>query len=282
MAIQTSGVQLFGDPVGVREFRCVGSVNKWGGADVDSTNKVLKIGSTAHSLLVPRAAYRRNIWLAFDALRSSTVAPWYMAGRLGFWLNGSKITEFPISKGYHTPSGGINIFAPSTGAGMQPSLRATALETYAADYKSVDMPCFTFDVECDKITLDIDAIILGGTYLRVTDVWLIDPGDMQYTQDLLDQYGVIGVNGVSAASANQVGPCAGLFTSKSTAGRINDIKAKLFVSYANNSSSLVGVNWRSQPIPTSPVFCEMAGAYVNKASGSPPLNSDSHGMVWPI
>ncbi len=58
MAIQTSGVQLFGDPVGVREFRCVGSVNKWGGADVDSTNKVLKIGSTAHSLLVPRAAYR--------------------------------------------------------------------------------------------------------------------------------------------------------------------------------------------------------------------------------
>ena len=168
MAIQTSGVQLFGDPVGVREFRCVGSVNKWTGSSQSGT---------LHSLTVPRTAYRRNIWLAFDALRSNTVAPWYLEGRLSFWLNNSKITEFPISKGYYVPSGRINIFAPSTGAGQQPALRASAWETYAQDYKSVDMPCFTFDVECDKITLDIDVMILGGSYLVMTDFQLLTPGN---------------------------------------------------------------------------------------------------------
>ena len=217
----------------VREFRCTGSVNKWSGTAMTGQ---------LHSLNVPRNAYRRNIWLAFDALRSSTVAPWYLAGRISFFLSGSKITEFPISKGYYTPVNGINIFAPSTGAGMQPALRATAWETYAQDYKSVDMPCFTFDVECDEITLDIDVMILGGTYLVWQDL-LITKAGSNYTQAGMDSvatnYWKLAVNGHNTPTADLLW-VNNLFTvtpqGSATVGGLTDIATKAFKRFANDNA----------------------------------------------
>jgi len=221
------GVSVFGSPVQAREFRCTGSVTKWTAATT----------GTLHALQVPRTAYRRNIWIAFDALRSGTVANWYLQGRLGFWMNNAKITEFPISKGYGiAPGQSMNIFAPSTGAGMQPSLRATAYETYAADYKSVDMPCFTFDVECDKITLDIDAMSLGSGNLIWTGIAIDNPGT-NYQQSQLDAYSGIFWNFVY----NSTNLNAGKFLSTLDGGAavqspIIDIKSKSFCLVANKTA----------------------------------------------
>lgn len=174
MGIETNGVQLFGSPVQAREFRCNGSVTKHSSI----TTGVL------HTIQVPRGAYRRNIWLAFDALRSSTTAGWYLIGKIVFWLNGAKITEFPISKGNQCCTiDSINIFAPSTGAGMQPALRATAYEIFAKAYKSIDLPCFTFDVECDKITLEVEQMSLGSG-LVWSDVAITNGGTGYYQNNL--------------------------------------------------------------------------------------------------
>ena len=260
------GISVFGTPVAAREFRCVGSITKWNTTDV-SAQHTLYAGSQAHSLNVPRGAFRRNIWLDFDALRSGSIAPWYLSGRLGFYINGSKITEFPISKGYGTWMGqsGINIFAPSTGAGQQPALRATAWENYAQDYKSVDMPCFTFDVECDEITLDIDAISLGGPYLVMTDIQLATIGDMTYTQANSDLYACI----KSSAGTNRLGadgvssPFPGFFTFATAAARCTDIKSKTAVRLANATA-----NWNDQTTPPTITFDESGGGTAHKTAGT--------------
>ncbi len=239
MGIETNGVQLFGSPMNAREFRCTGSVNKWATA----TTGVL------HKLQVPRTAYRRNIWLAFDALRSGTIANWYLSGRLVFWLNGARITEFQISKGYGVAPGmSMNIFAPSTGAGMQPALRATAWEDYALDYKSVDMPCFTFDVECDTITLEIDAMSIGGPYLTMTDIALASSGNIfTVSQAYLNLYyelrknadaspwntaiGYMGATGTNPTISNMT-TALGMADATS---KIVDIRSKTLVSLFNSS-----------------------------------------------
>jgi hypothetical protein len=159
-------VQLYGTPVESLEFRTAASIVKHSAV---TTGRV-------HSLTVPRKPTQRFIWLAYDSMRAGDEVPWYMDGRVVFWLNSTKITELPINAGNSfAPGRSLNVFAPKTGSGMQPPLRATALDSYRQyGYQSswtkdrtssVDMPCFAFNVECDLITLEIDAMSLGATYL---------------------------------------------------------------------------------------------------------------------
>lgn len=154
-------------PVFPLEFRVSGDVRKYSNA---ATGVLADIA-------VPRKATVRSIWIAFDALNGASKSPWYMAGRIVFWLNGTKVTELPMSKGnIVVPNAYMNLFCPSTSAGQQPALRVTALDSYAAANKSADMPCFTFNVECDRITLEMDSMSVGATALSVSAINVLTGG----------------------------------------------------------------------------------------------------------
>ena len=183
------GADLYGGG-DVMEFRVTGDL-------LQHTQSSKAKTGVLHTINVPRKATQRFIWIACDALRSSTIAPWYIDAKIVFWLNNSKVSEFPISSGNALPPGrGINIMAPYISSGMQPALKATALDSltmnciwdgtymqniYGVTGRSVQMPCFAFNVERDKITLEVAQMSRGGiegtTKLTLSQIAALSSGE---------------------------------------------------------------------------------------------------------
>ncbi len=128
----------------------------------DGSFKLHLINQTGlvHRILVPPAAAERFVWIACDAL-SAAPADWYIKARIEFWLGNNKLTEFPLSNGaILVPNQALNIYAPKTGAGMQPPLKISGIVNSL--WKSMDAPCFAFRIQCDRLDFVVDLMEVGS------------------------------------------------------------------------------------------------------------------------
>ena len=165
---------------------------------------------------------------------------------------------------------------PSTGAGQQPALRASAWETYAQDYKSVDMPCFTFDVECDKITLDIDVMILGGTYLVWQDLLITKAGTgflqtgVTGMDSVVTNYWKLAVNGHNTPTADLlwVNNLFIVTPQGASSGGLTDVETKAFKRFANDNAYFAALT----ALPTVALYADSGAPAGSGATFAPVMD----------
>lgn len=189
------------------EFRVNASLSRLIGNPASNPQTAVSLGER-HSVIVPRKATKRYLWLAFNAIRSETVAAWYMTGRLVFYLNGQRVSELPLSAGNaQALTGGINFFGPSPsgGPGGQPNIKVTAYDDFLGAARVLDLACYEFNVECDRITLEVDTAVLGAAAtVKVSDIRMVSVGDYTWTNANIYQSAALKIG----ASANTIGPCS--------------------------------------------------------------------------
>lgn len=105
--------------------------------------------------------HKRFVWIGATAMREDGSSAWYFIGRLCFWLGASIMLQIPIRAGGHTAPGyGSSARRFAGGGGSQPPInfRYIGSELYSAD-----VPCFTFTVRANRISLIPDQMDLQLT-----------------------------------------------------------------------------------------------------------------------
>ncbi|MBI3868822.1 MAG: hypothetical protein HY299_09850 [Verrucomicrobia bacterium] len=120
-----------------------------------------------HDVTIPPEALRRYVWIACDIFDNISTCDWFIEALITFYRNGQPLCSFPLYSGnVVVPGQAFNIFAPSVGAGSQPGLQAQGIDSVSLNYKKLDLPCFEFWVEADRLVMEIKQMSRGSATLR--------------------------------------------------------------------------------------------------------------------